>query len=793
MEKKHLKTLEFPAILSRLAQHVTFSAGRELALSLEPSPIFVEVEQRLRETREARHLLDAHAGLPLGGAHDIRPLAQNASRGAVLQPADLLDIQSTLRVGGRVQRILLRLESETPFLADIAARIEPCEDLAGEIARCISDQGEVVDHASPKLARIRREMRSAHDRLQEKLNRIIADPRYSDYLQESLITQRSGRYVIPVKAESRGRIRGIVHDSSASGATLFIEPLSVVEVANRWRQLQIEEQKEVERILAELSAGVANRVEDLAWTVQALAELDLAMAKARYANALGATEPEVSSFKGHSPSHHPATALDLRQARHPLLDPETVVPIDICLGDHHFALIITGPNTGGKTVTLKTLGLMAAMAQAGLHLPVAGGSAIPIFEGLYADIGDEQSIEQSLSTFSSHLTNIVEILDQADERSLVLLDELGAGTDPVEGSALAQAILSHLLARRIPTFVATHYSELKAFAQATAGVENASVEFDLETLSPTYRLRIGLPGRSNAFAIAERLGLEPSIVKAGRALVSTEDLETESLLAEIQEAHRESILARDNVVAAERRLAEQEHRLASRLAAIEAERAAILGEARTQAKRELEEIRDEITALRAELSERQSQPELGEQWLAEARARLARQEERLAPPVPPSSSEMAGQPGTISVGDRVLVGSLGATGQVTDLDKDSAEVQVGSFRVRVKQSDLERKSGQALEEAEPPVSRPAAPPSPEMELDLRGLTVEEVLPRLDKYLDEAFLAGLPFVRIIHGKGTGTLRQAVRNELQGHPLVKSHRLGEKGEGGSGVTVAYLAES
>jgi DNA mismatch repair protein MutS2 len=607
-----------------------------------------------------------------------------------------------------------------------------------------------------------------------------------------LITQRGGRYVVPIKADFRGRIPGIVHDTSASGATLFIEPLSVVEMGNRWRQLQIEEQKEVERILAELSALVADLAEELAWTVEALAELDLAFAKGRYANALGATEPSMSRFKGRQNVEHPGSTLDLRQARHPLLDPEQVVPIDVHLSDDFFTLIITGPNTGGKTVTLKTVGLMAAMAQSGLHLPVSEGSALSVFEGIYADIGDEQSIEQSLSTFSSHLTNIVGILAHADERSLVLLDELGAGTDPVEGSALARAILSHLLARRITTLVATHYSELKAFAHTTPGVENASVEFDLETLSPAYRLQIGLPGRSNAFAIAGRLGLAADIIEAGQALVSPEDLETESLLAEIQQAQKQAVVARDETVLANRRVAEQERRLGARLAAIEGERAAILGEARAKARRELAEVQQELEAVRAELSDQQGQSSLGEKWLAQAQARLAEVEKATVPLPPPPPPEEVRLPGEIMVGDTVWVAGLGTTGQVMALDGESAEVQVGSFGVRVEADSLERRGRREAAEPEPSPAPTSFHSSPGVELDLRGQRVEEILPRLEKYLDDAFLAGLPFVRIIHGKGTGALRQAVRQELRGHPLVNSHRAGGQREGGSGVTVAYLIE-
>jgi DNA mismatch repair protein MutS2 len=644
-------------------------------------------------------------------------------------------------------------------------------------------------------------MRTAHDRLLNKLDRIVTNPRNASYLQEMLVTQRGGRYVIPMKAEFKGRIPGVVHDTSASGATLFIEPLSVLELGNRWRELQIEERKEVERILAELSNLVATMADELAWTVEALAELDVALAKARYANLLVASEPELVPFRAQDSglpesdagrTQHPGATLNLPQARHPLLDPELVVPIDVHLNSDYYVLVITGPNTGGKTVSLKTVGLMAAMTQSGLHLPVAEGAAMSVFDGIYADIGDEQSIEQSLSTFSGHMTNIINILDRANERSLVLLDELGAGTDPVEGSALARAILTRLLARRITALVATHYSELKVFAQSTPGVENASVEFDLETLSPTFEMRMGLPGRSNALAIAERLGLPLDIVESARAFISPKELETESLLAEIQESHRQAVAERDEAQISRRRAAEQERRLAARLATIEAERAAILGEARAQGQRELDDVRNEIEALHAEISERPDSVALGERWLAQARARLERQEAQLAPPSVPSPEETV-LPGEIAIGDTVWISSLATTGQVTGLDGESAEVQVGNFGVRVERRDLERRRPQEAPDRDVPAVERGHHPMPSAELDLRGQRVEEVLPRLEKYLDDAFLAGMPFVRIIHGKGTGALRRAVRQQLGHHPLVRSHRSGEQGEGGSGVTVAYLLEA
>jgi DNA mismatch repair protein MutS2 len=793
MDKKHLNTLEFPKILAHLARHTSFSASQELALLLEPSPVFAEVQHRLQETREARFLLDSAGGISLGGAHDIRPLARHALRGATLPPTDLLYILDTLRAAQRVRRILARQHDRIPLLADIAARIEPCEGLASEINRCISDRGEVVDHASDKLSTVRRELRTAHERLLDKLNRMITSARLAPYLQEALITQRSGRYVIPIKTDFKGRVAGIVHDSSSSGATLFIEPLSVVEMGNQWRQLQLEEEKEIERILAALSAQVGGLVDELGWTVDALAELDLALAKGRYASEIEATEPLLVPFRTKTIGRHPGSTLDLRLARHPLLDPQKVVPIDVHLGDDYFVLVITGPNTGGKTVSLKTIGLMAAMAQSGLHLPAAEGSSLSVFDGIFADIGDEQSIEQSLSTFSGHLTNIIHILEEAGERSLLLLDELGAGTDPVEGSALARAVLSHLLEKRFTTLVATHYSELKAFAQTTPGVENASVEFDVETLSPTFRLQVGLPGRSNAFAIAERLGLPAGIVREARTLVSPEELETETLLAEIQQAHREALAARDEAVRAQRAARDQQNRVSARLASIEAEKASILGEARAEARRELASIHEEIEALRAEAAGRKQAATLTDEWLSEARKRVSAKAEAAAAPVPrPAVVQEELPPGELAVGDTVWVAGLQTTGKLVSLEGDGAQVQVGSFFVRVRLSEIEWRGRPQAQEAESRPALTAFHPSPGLELDLRGQTAEEIRPRLDKYLDDAFLAALPFVRIVHGKGGGVLRLAVRELLRAHPLVRSFREGAANEGGSGVTVAYLAE-
>jgi len=805
VEDRYLQTLEFPKILERLSQHTAFSAGRDLALALKPSPDLEEAQRRQRETSEARKLLEVKTDLSLGGARDVRPLLKSAGLRATLLPTELLDIRATLISGRTLKRTITRLAAQFPLLAAKASRIEECAHVVAEIGRCINERGEVVDAASQALARIRRDLKEAHERLLDKLNRIVASPTNASFLQEPLVTQRGGRYVIPLKVEFKGRIPGVVHDQSASGATLFIEPLATVELNNRWREMQLEEEREIQRILVTLSALVAEEGAFIERTVQVLAELDLAFAKARYADEIQGVEPQFVPFKvvrakgprAASSVQHPGSTIQLQKARHPLLDPATVVPIDVHLDDNYFILVITGPNTGGKTVSLKTVGLLGLMAQAGLHIPAEEGSALSVFSGIYADIGDEQSIEQNLSTFSSHTTNIINILGKADSHSLVLLDELGAGTDPSEGSALARAILSHLLQQRITTLVATHYPELKVYAHATPGVENASVEFDLETLAPTYELSIGLPGRSNAFAIASRLGLAAGIVEEAKSLISSEVLETEGLLAEIKQAREDTLVARQAVEEARREAQALEEELRARLAGIEGERREILNRAKEEARRELAALKEEIRKIRANLPlssilhPLSSPGEPPEQPLTQAAERLAELERSVAP-LEPAVRPLPKISGPLFVGDVVWVEGLQASGEVIELDGDEAEVQVGRFRVKARLEELERRAvgGEMPLARESVLSLDVPHPSPGIELNLRGLRVEEGIPRLDKYLNDAYLAGLPSVRIVHGKGTGALRRAVREQLAGHPLVASHHPGDQYEGGDGVTVVEL---
>lgn len=808
--EKQLNTLEFPKILNQLAQYAAFSASKELALALRPTPYWSEAQDRQAETTEAFRLLSVKDNVGVGGARDVRPLVARAQRGATLLALELLEIRQTLIAARDLQRILARLAEEYPRLADIAQRIEECPGVVNEIGKSIDDRGDVKDSASSELARIRREQQVAYGRLMEKLNRILTSSQTSRYLQEALITQREGRYVVPLRAEFKGKIPGIIHDQSASGATLFIEPMSTVELNNRWRQLQLEEEEEIRKILAALSELVSQQGRLINHSVAALADLDLAFAKAKYAEAIDGVEPilfnqeEAKAAAGKESSQYKLLA-----ARHPLLNPETVVPIDVVLPENVRMLIITGPNTGGKTVSLKTIGLLSAMAQAGLRIPAAEGTSLPVFNHIFADIGDEQSIEQSLSTFSSHMTNIVQILAQCDRRSLIILDELGAGTDPIEGSALARSILSYLLGHEVMTFVATHYSELKAYAHTTPGVANASMAFDLETLAPTYHLRIGLPGASNAFAIARRLGLSEDIIKRAQGLVSENARQIEAMLAEIK-AQTEAANEIRRQAETERQEAENYiEQLQARQQEIDAERREILNSAREDARREIKAAREQLRALREQaeqvLQSRLAQTPVPETTKEQAGAsdsaeqqleQLEREiETRVESSKPRAKKKVEEGPGPLQPGDKVFISQFNTVGEIVSVQNKQVEVQLGRLRATVPLAAVELRERAALRVREPVVSKVSLPEpeSPGMELDLRGQVAGEALLNLDQYLDQAFMARLPWVRIIHGKGSGVLRQTVREALRQHPLVTSYRSGDEGEGGEGVTVAKLALS
>jgi DNA mismatch repair protein MutS2 len=804
MDPRTFRVLEFDKIRQRLARFTSFSVGEERARALEPVEDARLVREWQAETREAVRLLGEKTDVHLGGVHDLRPLVEQAVRGSVLVAQDLLDVRGTLQRARSLQRTLSRLTDSFPHVADVAARISVPQALVEEIGQCIDERGEVLDSASEALGRIRRELREAHSRLLDRLQRIVGSADNATYLQETLVTQRHGRYVIPLRAEFKGRIPGLVQDQSGSGATLFIEPLAVVELNNTWREKQLAEEEEVRRILARLTEMLASAAEPVRLTIDALGDLDLIFAKARYAYELRATEPLLHDLSlKQKPSRtlaqmpgssiqHPGSLLNLRQARHPLLDPHTVVPIDIYIDDEFFVLLITGPNTGGKTVSLKTTGLLALMAQAGMQIPAGDGSELSVFEEILADIGDEQSIEQSLSTFSSHMTHIIEILDRATPTALVLLDELGAGTDPEEGAALAQALLENLMQRRATTLATTHYSELKVFAHNTPWVENASVEFDVETLSPTYRLSIGLPGRSNAFAIARRLGLPAHIVEQAEALVSPQSREAEAMLAEIKRARESALAAEAEAQLAQRQAEALNADLRYRISKAEEARREALTETRAQAAAELEALRQDVAQVRDKAAGVTTGQTRHEAWLAEAEAVLARRSAQ-ARPIPIAETLAPLQvDGPLQAGDTVWVPSLQASGELINVGPNEVEVKVGAFHMKLAHNRVELRQRGGREAVQALTGATPRPSSPGMELDLRGLTVDDMLVELDRYMDTAYLAALPFVRIIHGKGTGALRQAVREELRHHPLVKEFRPGEMTEGGDGVTVVRLVQ-
>lgn len=801
MDSKTLNVLEYPKILEKLAGFCDFSASMALARSLEPTDSFELATARLSETTEARKILSVQ-GMGVGAAHDIRPQADLAARGGVLDPHALLDVKSTLISCRDLKKNFDKKENEYPRLSLIVEGLPETYGIVDAITKVLSERGEVLDSASPKLADIRRSLRIAQDRLMSRLQKYVTDSKTSQMLQEPIITQRDGRYVIPLRAEFKGKIKSVIHDQSSSGATLFIEPLPIVEANNEIRELQLAQRDEEQRILAEVSSIVGEHAVELKYGVENLAVLDLAFAKAKYAEELRASEPILHEKKEErrKTNDTPLSSFffHLLQARHPLLNPEHVVPIDVDPAEGTRAIVITGPNTGGKTVSLKTVGLLVLMAQSGLHIPAQSGSQLPCFHSVYADIGDEQSIEQSLSTFSGHITNIIRILKEIDNRSLVIFDELGSGTDPQEGAAIARAILSHLLETGAMTLVATHYPELKTFAHATDGVVNASLEFDIKTLRPTYKLTLGLPGRSNALAIAQRLGLPQSIIDSAKAEINPLDLRADKLLDDIRKERNRTSREREKLEKARIKLEKQNLELEKRLEKIEDERRETLAKARAEGELEVAVLRSNIDSLKSQLK-KANQPL---QAIKSIEEKIEEIENKTTQPVERRQTADGGRSAvsgqrSIALGEKVTVSTLNAEGVVTAIGESDAEVQIGTIRVRARFADLIRGASQekkvtSNEKKQSSSSRSSSlvTSSPKMEVDLRGLMSEDALDKMEKYLEQAYLSGLPFVRIIHGKGTGKLRQAVRDALRRHAYVKSFEEGGHTEGGEGVTVAKL---
>jgi DNA mismatch repair protein MutS2 len=787
-----VQTLEFDTVRDELARHTSFSRGRELALELTPTSQIDEARRRQATTAEALRLPGLRPGLHLGGVHDVRSLAERARVGGTLGTEELLDVASTVRGARAWRRGLAPLRDETPSLLELVdVYLGDHPGLVEDIQDAISEGGEVLDSASPGLRRIRTELRGAHDRLVTRMREIMNAPPYRDVVQDPVVTQRNGRYVIPIRAESRGQVPGIVHDQSASGATLFIEPLSVVEMGNRWRTLLLDEEREIERILRALSQEVGEQADALVSSVEGLAQIDVARAAAGLAEQQRATAPELVSLP--RPAGQPV--LKLVKARHPLLTGE-VVPISFELGGEFDILLITGPNTGGKTVALKTAGLLSLMAQAGLFVPADEGSLVAVFERVQADIGDEQSLQQSLSTFSSHISRIVRMLRDADSCSLILLDELGAGTDPQEGAAIARALLDFLRERGAYVVATTHYPELKSYAEGTPRVQNASVEFDIRTLSPTYRLMIGTPGRSNALAIAERLGMPHEVLDAARAYVTPHARETEALLEDIARERTIAEDARGRALKEAAEAATMKVRARAALRDAEKKHREVWEQAQATAEQELADLRREAHRLRLQL---QSARERG--VLSEPTREVIESVLRLPtisappPPVMPEPEIDIPSRATVVPGAEVLVPRLGLPGRVLAIRDDTVEIEVLGRRVHMPLAELEgatRPTSAERRSAEgfPTVALATPRGNVPYQLDLRGLRRDEALEKLEQYLEDASLSGLSEARIVHGKGTGAIRQAVRDTLRTSQYIARFAPEPDSAGGDGATQIWL---
>lgn len=791
MDARTLKALDWGKIQQMLAGQTSCQLGRELAEGIGPLTDAARIALLQSETTEARQLLDSQGELSVGAVHDIREPVRRAAKGGILSPEELLHIGSTLLAARLLRAVILRRD-ECVLLARHARSITTFEELEQKIDRCLAPSGEVKDSASDELRRLRRQILSLHDDLRTRLEAMLRTPRAARMLQEPVIIVRAERHCLPVRSEFKHDFPGIVHDASASGATVFMEPLALVGTGNELAAARRAEQEEVRRILQQLSSEVGSRAEAILATMSSLGQLDFIFARGHLGRLMNASEPDLNQDR----------TVDLRQAHHPLLS-DKAVPIDVRVGEDFITLVITGPNTGGKTVTLKTMGLLALMAQSGLHIPALPGSRVCVFKKVFADVGDEQSIEQSLSTFSSHMSQIVSVLGSAGADSFVLLDELGAGTDPAEGAALAKAILSELHRRGCRTVATTHSSDLKAFAYAQPGMENACVEFDPVTLQPTYKVSVGLPGSSNAFAIAAHLGMPADVLEFARQSLDTGQTTLQKALEQLEIAQHELMRARAEAEKERAQLQIQRAQEQKAQQQMEAERQAALRKARRQAEELLNRTRQQAEQLLEGLREEaqqlreQTRPRAAERQAAAAERQaehliegIQQSVEEIAPA--PRPAEAAPQqpdvaPREVRPGDLVFVRPVLAKGTVLSGrdEQGQIELQVGLLKVRVKQSEVE-----PLPEPEPGLPTPSEPVEPEIRL--RGLRVHEAVASLESYLERALLAGLKEVRIIHGRGTGAVKRATLDLLRGHPYVSAWREGRKDEGGAGCTVATLAQ-
>ncbi len=784
MDDHTLRVLEFEKVLSLLADETAFSIGRELAGSVRPEVDYAQAFELQSETAEMRLLDQLGIDVPFAGAHDVRPHIHAAAIGQVLEPGDLLEAAQTLRTARKAHGVIEKVRDRVPRLGAIADDCGDFRRFTDEVDLAISPRAEVADSASEQLATTRRELRIAESRLEQRAQAALADALRRGVAQDGLLTERNGRKVIPIKADYRGQVQGIVHDVSSSGATIFVEPMGVVDAGNQVRELQLAEQREVRRVLQRLSSLLGDASEGALRSAEALGRLDVIAAKVKLGRKLKAELPppgEVDTwFKRDG-------ATSIFRGRHPLLRGD-VVPTSIEVGGDYSAVVITGPNTGGKTVALKTMGLLTLMAQAGIPVPCDEGSRFACYPRIFADIGDEQSIEQSLSTFSSHMRNIIAILAKAEPGTLVLLDELGAGTDPAEGAALARSILETLLDRGCTLVATTHHGELKVFAHNDPRLRNASVEFDIETLSPTYHLTVGLPGQSNALAIARRLGLSDEVLERASDQLAPEHFEFENLLGEIRSERVAASEARHREELAHQEAEQLRVALAERRDTIEQERSAILSAAQREAEDTLVEMRREVDNLKRRAAERDFDPGRADDTLRKMNADL----EKLTVAAKPKRAPLQAVALRTDVlpGDTIHVRDIPQLGEALSAvgDDGRVEVQFGSLRMKVYVDRIDR-----IEQAGPTGEKVAVPVGPpvSMELDLRGQRAEAALEQFETYLDGAFRAGLPFVRIIHGKGTGALRAAIREALAGHPLVRRFESASPQDGGDGVTIALLA--
>lgn len=793
--ERDLHALELDKILDMLAGETCCADAAHIARSLRPQTELPLVQRLVEETDDACRLMAGFGTPSFGQLSNVTNPLRRAEAGAALMPGELLRVAETLRVIRSLREWRAHCEGVSTCLDDRFSALAANKYLEERIAGVVISEEEIADTASPALADIRRKMRAASARVREQLDRMVRSATYQKALQEPIVTIRGGRFVVPVKAEHRGEVAGLVHDTSASGATVFVEPMGAVEANNELKVLRSREQAEIERILQELSAEVGSFATAIIADYELVLELNVIFAKGQLAYKMKAIRPRLTA-DGHTVLH---------KARHPLIDPKKIVPVDVELGGGFDTLVITGPNTGGKTVTLKTLGLLTVMTMCGLLPPVGDGSQIAVCDRVLVDIGDEQSIEQSLSTFSSHMVNVIRILEQADARSLVLLDELGAGTDPVEGAALAIAILERLRQQGARIGATTHYAELKAYAIHTPGVENASCEFDVASLRPTYRLLIGVPGRSNAFAITRRLGMDEALVEHAKSLISGDDRRLEDVVSSLdarrQELEQKLQAAEDDQLRAQRAAAAAEEKLGE----LEQRREKELENARQQARGIVEKARQQAQQLMDELDDLRRQKESADfaQKTQQAKSQLRSRLRRLDDAVDPVAQRDMGEyvlPRALQKGDRVLLQDMGLQATVTALpdDKGLVEVQAGAIRTRTPLQNLRLYESKRAEKK----GRPAPAPrtgggltsrmerSAATDLDLRGMTVEEALLEVDRFLDNAVLCGLERVTLIHGKGTGALRAAVQQHLRGHKQVKGFRLGTYGEGETGVTVVEL---